>query len=66
MTKTLNLQIGVFKKDDKGETIAITIKDMNGNNLDITGVNKTEGSKRCHANLYGKLEKLLKEAGYWE
>ena len=31
-----------------------------------TTVNNRPGSERCHKNLYGKLQRLLKENGCWE
>jgi hypothetical protein len=44
---------------DQGE-IHLTAKNVPGFH---STVNNNPGSKRCHANLFGKLSKLLKENG---
>jgi hypothetical protein len=53
------LEMGVWWDPAQGE-IHLTAKNVPGFHSTI---NNNPGSKRCHANLFAKLAKLLKDAG---
>ena len=52
--KTINLNnVAIWRHQKLANGIAIRI------NNEVTSVNNIEGSKRCHKNLYDKLNKIL-------
>ena len=57
--KTVYLQVGAWYDEDTGH-IHLSVP---RSKWFVTTVNATEGSKRCHANLYRKLARALHEAG---
>jgi len=58
--KSVYAQMGIWRE---GKEIHMTIPTEENFH---TTVNNKEGSKRCHENLYAKLERLLKENDRWE
>lgn len=55
--KSITVELNLWQRED-GQ-IALSWEDQ------ITTVNNTEGSKRCHPNMFDKLQATLRAHGKW-